>query len=86
MRVTFDRGVVMHYVVLFAYRIMLNILRRKGVTKILPKRLHCHFECPLQCNKKKVRRNFVSQALIMVGLYNMAVDVKLVLGNAHLSL
>ena len=32
---------MMSQVVLFAYRIMLNISRRKGVIKILLKKLHC---------------------------------------------
>ena len=35
--------VILVAVLLFAYEIMLNISRWKGVTKILPKRLHCHF-------------------------------------------
>ncbi len=33
---------MMSQVVLVAYRIILNISRRKGVTKLLPKKLHCH--------------------------------------------
>ena len=47
--------------VLFAYQIKLNISTWKRVTKILPKKLYCHFNLSLQCNKKNVGRNFVSE-------------------------
>ena len=39
---------------LFAYR-MLNILRRKGVTKNLPKRLQCQVIFELQLKKRSTK-------------------------------
>ena len=48
----------MSQVVLFSYRMKLNISRRKGVTKILPKNLHCHFKRSLQYAIKKSLTKF----------------------------
>ena len=46
-------------VVLFAYTIKSNISTSKGVTKILPKKLHNHFNLSSQCNQENVGQNFV---------------------------
>ena len=46
-------------VVLFAYPIKLNVLTKNGVTKILPKKLHCHFILFSQYNHQNAGQNFV---------------------------
>ena len=54
-------GTMMSQVVLFAYQMKLNILRREIVTKILPKRFHCRLsDVQMQCDKKNVSQNFVA--------------------------
>ena len=51
---------VMSHVVLFAYKMKLNISVKNIVTKILPKKLYCDFKRSLQCNQENTGQNFVS--------------------------
>ncbi len=69
MRVTFDRGVVMHYVVLFAYRIMLDILRRRRELQKFYQRVYIVILNDL-CNAIKKRFDKISfhRHFNMVGL------------------
>ena len=51
---------VMSHVVLFAYRIILNISTRNTVTKILQKKLYFEFKSSLQYNQENAGQNLVS--------------------------
>ena len=53
---------VTSHVVLFAYRIMLNVSTRNRVTKTQPKTLYCEFKCSLQCSQENTGQNFVPKA------------------------
>ena len=50
----------MSHVVLFAYRIILNISTRNTVTKILQKKLYFEFKWSLLYNQENAKQNLVS--------------------------
>ena len=53
-------------VVLFSYKMKLNISKSKAVTKVLSKKLYCDLYRSSQCNKKIVGEIFVSLLTLVV--------------------